>query len=95
MEYPFYTMWTNEERAELISRGRLLLNWEIELAVREVERFPTEEGMEQLFFLCNIYVKSHHKRTQDVWWSDTEDKPWECHQPRAKNSESQSCDGTA
>jgi hypothetical protein len=88
-------MWTNEEIAELILRGRLFLNWEIELAVREVERFPTEESIEQLFYLCNIYVKRHYKRTRYVSWCGTEDQPWQCDQPCAKNPESQPRDGVA
>jgi hypothetical protein len=81
-------MWTKEEYTELIKRGRLLLNWEIELAVREVERFPTEESIEQLFYLCNIYVKRHYKRTRHVSWTDTDYRPWERDQPYSENSES-------
>ena len=47
-------MWTQDEIAKLIQRARLLLNWEIELVVREVEKFPTEENIEQLCLLtCN------------------------------------------
>lgn len=70
-------MWTKEEYTELIRRGRLLLNWEIELVVREVERFTTEENIEQLFYLCNIYVKRQNKRTCHVSWTDTDYKTWE------------------
>jgi hypothetical protein len=70
-------MWTQEECTELISRARLLLIWEIELVVREVERFPTEESAEQLFYLFNIYVKRHSKRARHVSWSDTDYQSWE------------------
>jgi hypothetical protein len=95
MDDPFYTMWAKNEITEIISRSRILLNWEIELVVREVERFPTEENVEQLFYLSNIYVKRRCRRYPHVSWSDTDYQSWECNQSGTENSESQPRDGIA